>query len=174
MFEQEITALIQEFRTAIYGKDVRKTYADIAELVCIRAMKELDHAVEQGNQAEQQGDYAKNQGDYAKNRGDYAKDKGDYAEEQTDIALAEIRSTMTRISSEFSDIQDALESAETGALLLEINNFLKTHRMATDADIDRIIEGTYVDEDNDSSIFEIGSLQDIDDIIEGTYVNTEN
>ncbi len=90
MFEQEITVLVQEFRTAIYGKDVRKTYADIAELVCVRAMRELDHAVEQGNQAEQQGIYAKTQGDYAKDQGDYAKAQGDYAKQETGIALTEI------------------------------------------------------------------------------------
>lgn len=163
MFEQDIKNLIQEFRTAIYGKDVRRTYADIAELVCIRAMKELDHAVEQGNLAEQQGDYAKAQGDYAKNRGNYAK-------EQTDTALAEIVSTMLSINNEFGNIQQALESTENGALLLEINELLKDmYRMATDEDVEKIIEGTYVDEDRDEGIFETGTNQDIDDIITGTY-----
>ena len=159
MFEQEITVLVQEFRTAIYGKDVRKTYADIAELVCVRAMRELDHAVEQGNQAEQQGIYAKTQGDYAK--------------QETGIALTEISSTMAHMSNEFNGMQDTLESTENGALLLEINNILKTHRMATDTDVDKILAGMYVEEDEESSIFEIGSFQDIDDILSGTYMDTE-
>lgn len=174
MFEQEITELIQEFRTAIYGKDVRRTYADIAELVCIRAMRELDHAVEQGNQAEQQGNYAKEQGDYAKAQGDYAKTQGDYAKDQTDIALTEISSTMTQISDEFCNMQDTLESTENGALLLEIVNTLKMHRMATDKDVDEILAGEYAEEDEESSIFEIGSFQDIDNILAGTYTDTEN
>ncbi len=173
MFEQEITVLVQEFRTAIYGKDVRKTYADIAELVCVRAMRELDHAVEQGNQAEQQGIYAKTQGDYAKDQGDYAKAQGDYAKQETGIALTEISSTMAHMSNEFNGMQDTLESTENGALLLEINNILKTHRMATDTDVDKILAGMYVEEDEESSIFEIGSFQDIDDILSGTYMDTE-
>lgn len=174
MFEQEIAALIQEFRTAIYGKDVRKTYADIAELVCVRAMRELDHAVEQGNQAEQQGNYAKTQGDYAKEQGDYARTQGDYAKEQTDTALTEINTAMTQISNEFCSMQDTLESTENGTLLLEINNILKTHRMAADTDIDKILEDVYAEEDEESSIFELGSFQDIDDILSETYVGTEN
>ena len=37
--EEKIRGLIQEFRQAYYGEDVRRTYADIAELVCIEAMK---------------------------------------------------------------------------------------------------------------------------------------
>ncbi len=177
MLEQELKALIQEFRTAIYGRDVRRTYADIAELVCVRAMRELDHAmdhaVEQGNRAEAQGNYAEEQGDYVKEQGNYAKAQGDYAGEQTDAAIAEINSTMIQINHEFSDMQDILASTENGELLLEINKILSMHRLATEADIDKIIAGTYVDSDNDGGIFEVGSTQEIDDIIAGTYVDAE-
>ena len=182
MLEQEIKALIQEFKTAIYGKDVRKTYADIAELVCVRAMQDLDqaidHAEEQGNRAEAQGNYAEEQGNraeaqgnYAEEQGDYAKAQGDYAEQQTADALAEIHSTMLQVGRDFSDMQDTLASAETGALLIEINRILSMHRLATETDIDKIIAETYVDSDNDGGIFEAGSTQDIDDIIDGTYVD---
>ena len=159
MLEQELRALIQEFRTAIYGKDVRRTYADIAELVCVRAMKELDHAVEQGNLAQQQGKYALIQGDYAKKQGDYA---------------AEINSTMLYINNEFGNMQKALEATGNGALLLEINELLKDmYRMAAEEDVDKIIGGTYVDEDREGGIFETGTNQDIDDIIAGTYIGYE-
>ena len=122
MLEQELRALIQEFRTAIYGKDVRRTYADIAELVCVRAMKELDHAVEQGNLAQQQGEYALIQGDYAKNQ-------GDYAGEQTDAALAEINSTMLYINNEFGNIQKALEATENPCTRIDIPLHIKTIRL---------------------------------------------
>lgn len=163
MFEDDIRALIQEFRTAVYGKDVRRTYADIAELVCIDALRALDHAVEQGN-------YAEGQGDYAKDQGDYAKEQGELAGQQKDAALQ----AMLKIQAEFGDIKDMINSTENGALLLEINNLLKDmYRMATDNDIDRIIGGTYVDEDNEGSIFETGSNQDIDDIINGIYSDYE-
>ena len=84
-----------------------------------------------------------------------------------------ISSTMAHMSNEFNGMQDTLESTENGALLLEINNILKTHRMATDTDVDKILAGMYVEEDEESSIFEIGSFQDIDDILSGTYMDTE-
>lgn len=174
MLEQNLRILVQEFKTAIYGKDVRRTFADIAELICIRAMQQLDHAVEQGNTAEQQGSYAKEQGDYAKEQGDYAKGQGDYAGEQTNTALTEINSVMLQITNEFSNMQETLRSTENGALLLEINELLQDmYRTAIDEDIDKIIDGRYVDEDNEGSIFEAGSTQDIDDIIGGTYVGYE-
>lgn len=163
MFEDDIRALIQEFRTAVYGKDVRRTYADIAELVCIDALKALDHAVEQGN-------YAEGQGDYAKDQGDYAKEQGDLAGQQKDAVLQ----AMLKIKAEFENMKEDLNSTENGALLLEINNLLKDmYRMATDDDVDRIIGGTYADEDNEGSIFEAGTSQDIDDIIGGTYSDYE-
>lgn len=85
----KITEQIQAFRAAIYGEDVRGTYADIAETVCIEAMEELDTAVEKGNYAEAQGNYAKNQGDYANGKGDYAGVQGDEAGKQAAYAKAE-------------------------------------------------------------------------------------
>ena len=73
----------------------------------------------------------------------------------------------------FQNIQEVLNSFENGSLLMEINNLLKDlYRMATDDDIDKIISGTYIDEDNEGSIFETGSNQDIDDIIDGTYADS--
>ncbi len=173
MLEQELKALVQEFRTAIYGKDVRRTYADIAELVCVRAMRDLNYAVEKGNKAEQQGNYAKEQGDYAKEQGNYAKEQGDYAGRQADTAVAEINSTIVQMGDEFASLRDALEATENGALLVEIDEILRTHRLATEADVDKIIRETYVDKDDDGGIFETGSTQDIDAIIEGTYVGAE-
>ncbi len=162
--EQRIEALIQEFLEAVYGEDVRRTYAEIARMVCVEAMRKLDHTVEQGNRAEEQGDYAKEQGDYAK-------EQGTFASSQTEIALEAIQSAMRKIEVEFGDIKDVINSTENGQLLLEINNLLKDmYRLATDEDIEHIISGTYVDEDNEGSIFETGSNQDIDDIIADLFV----
>lgn len=158
--EQKIRALIQEFRAAYYGEDVREKYAEIAELVLIEALKQMDGAVEKGNYAERQGDYAKNQGDYAKQQ-------GALTEEQTNKAIAEIRLTMQQI-------EDTINSTENGELLLRIEALINDlYKMATDTDIDRIIAGTYVDEDEEGSIFEAASNQDIDDIIAGTYTEVE-
>lgn len=165
--EQKIRALIQEFRAAYYGEDVREKYAEIAELVLIEALKQMDGAVEKGNYAEQQGNYAKKQGDYAKQQ-------GALTEEQTNKAIAEIRLTMQQIEDEFGDIKDIINSTENGELLLRIEALINDlYKMATDTDIDRIIAGTYVDEDEEGSIFEAASNQDIDDIIGGTYTEVE-
>lgn len=73
-----------------------------------------------------------------------------------------------------SSMKETLETVENGELLNEISNLLKNlYRMATDEDIDRIIAGTYVDEDEEGSIFEIASDQDIDAIIDGTYIEED-
>lgn len=73
-----------------------------------------------------------------------------------------------------NNVKETLETIENGKMLIEINELLKElYRMATDDDIDKIIGGTYVDEDNEGKIFETGSNQDIDDIIAGTYTDTE-
>ena len=57
---------------------------------------------------------------------------------------------------------------------MEIQQLLKDlYHVATDVDIDRIIEGTYVDEDEQGSIFETGTKEDIDAIIGGTYTESE-
>ena len=162
--EQRIEALIQEFLEAVYGEDVRRTYAEIARMVCIEAMRNLDHAVEQGNKAEEQGNYAKEQGDYAK-------EQGRFASSQTESALEAIQAAMQKIGAEFGDIKDIINSTENGQLLLEVNKLLQDmYCQATDEDIERVIAGTYVDEDDEGSIFEAGSNLDIDDIIAGTFV----
>lgn len=161
--EQRIREEIERFQSAVYGEDVRESYAKIAEIVCIDAMKGIDHVVEQGNYAERQGDYAKGQGDYAKEQGELA------GQQKDDILQA-----MLKIQAEFDNIKEDLNSTENGALLLEINNLLKDmYRMATDDDIDKIISGAYADEDNEGSIFEAGTSQDIDDIIGGIYSDYE-
>lgn len=161
----KITELIQAFRAAIYGEDVRDAYADIAETVCIEAMEELDTAVEKGNYAEAQGNYAKNQGDYAK-------DRGKYAEQQAENAVNEINTNMTKIQSDFNNIKDIITSLDNGELLLRVEELLNDmYRLATEWDIDSIIAGTYADEDEQGSIFETGTTQDIDEIISGEYVD---
>ncbi len=163
--EQRIRALILEFRTAIYGEDVRRTYADIAELVCIDAVKKADYATEQG-------DYAKEQGNYAKTQGDYAKEQGNQAKEQTTQNITQIQLAMQQIKNEFGDIKDIINDTSNGALLLEIKGLLSDlYRIATDADIDHIIDGSYVDEEDEGSIFESATEQDIDDIIGGNYTD---
>lgn len=73
-----------------------------------------------------------------------------------------------------NSVKETLETLENGKMLVEINKLLKEiYRIATDDDIDNIVAGTYMDEDNEGSIFETGSNQDIDDIIDGIYVDTE-
>ncbi|MFQ9385041.1 MAG: hypothetical protein ACLR1O_01305, partial [Coprococcus phoceensis] len=101
--EEKIRGLIQEFRQAYYGEDVRRTYADIAELVCIEAMKKLDHTVEQG-------EYAKVQGDYAKEQGSYAKTQGDDAKAKTSEAVTAVQAAIQKITEEFKNIKDILDS----------------------------------------------------------------
>ncbi len=163
--EQRIRTRIQEFRVAYYGEDVREKFADIAELVCIDAVKKADYATAQG-------DYAKAQGNYAKTQGDYAKNQGNQAKEQTAENIALINLTMQQIQNEFGDIKDIINETGNGALLLEIKGLLSDmYRIATDADIDHIIDGSYVDEDDEGSIFEAASEQDIDDIINGNYTD---
>ena len=165
--EEKIRGLIEEFRKAYYGEDVRRTYADIAELVCVEAMKKLDHTVEQG-------DYAKTQGDYAKKQGEYAKAQGDDAKTKTSEALNAVKVAIQEITGEFQNIKNILDSTVNGKLLLEIQQLLKDlYHVATDLDIDKIIDGTYIDEDEQGSIFETGSNEDIDAIIGETYIESE-
>lgn len=104
--------------------------------------------------------YAKLQGDYAKNQGDYAKNQGDYAGTET-----------KRIQVEFDTIRDIILETESGELLLQVKQLLEDlYRIATETDINNIIDGTYADEDNEGSIFDTGSNEDIDEIIGGTFV----
>lgn len=113
------------------------------------------------NDTQEKADYAEDQGDYAKEQGDYAKSQGNYAKDET-----------LRISNAFASWVETLTGTQNGALLLEIQSLLDDmYRMATDADIDKIIAGTYVDEDDEGSIFEPGTKEDIDNIIGGTYVD---
>ena len=79
---------------------------------------------------------------------------------------------MQQIKNEFGDIKDIINDTENGTLLLEIKGLLSDlYRIATDADIDHIIDGSYVDEDDEGSIFESATEQDIDDIINGNYTD---
>lgn len=106
------------------------------------------------NAAQEKGDYAKTQGDYAKEKGDYAKTEA------------------ISVRAEFEDLKETLAGTENGALLLEIQKLLDDmYRIATDADIDGIIDGTYTDIDDSGSIFESGTPQDIDNILGGTFVD---
>ncbi len=113
------------------------------------------------NDATEKGNYAKSMGDYAKEQGDYAKEKGEYAYAET-----------LRIQKAFESWVKTLEGTVNGELLLEIKKLLDDmYRIATDTDIDKIIDGTYVDEDEQGSIFEAATNEDIDHIISGEYTD---
>lgn len=72
----------------------------------------------------------------------------------------------------FDRIKQTLEATENGKMLSQILDLIKDlYNIGTPEDIDAIIAGTYVDVDNEGSIFEIGTDQDIDDIIAGTYID---
>ena len=151
--KRSIVAINSETGSSIMDEYIKK----INELVTIAL-----------NAAQEKGDYAKTQGDYAKEQGDYAKANGDYAKEQGDYAKTEAIS----VRSEFEDLKETLAGTENGALLLEIQKLLDDmYRIATDADIDGIIDGTYTDIDDSGSIFESGTAQDIDNILGGTFVD---
>ncbi len=96
---------------------------------------------------------------------------------QLNEILDKMREFLKESSSEFQEwfenIQDVLTSVENGKILMEVNKLLNDmYRMAKDDDIDKIIDGTYIDDDNEGSLFETGTNQDIDDIINGTYIDT--
>ena len=161
--EEKIRQEIERFRSAVYGEDVRESYAEIAELVCIDAMKAVDHAVEQGN-------YAEGQGDYAKEQGDYAKEQGEFAGSQTETALTAIQQAMLKIEGEFGSIKDIINSTENGELLLEINELLNDmYRQASDTDIDDIIAGTYTDAEDSAGDTEAGTLQAVANIADNAF-----
>ncbi len=106
-------------------------------------------------------EYANQQGDYAKQQGDYAGTQGDYAKEQAGM-----------VETEFGKIEDLLKSSETGEILVRVEQLLDDlYDVATDTDIDRIIDETYVDESDEGNIFESGSPEDIDAIIAGSYMD---
>lgn len=113
--------------------------------------------------ANEQAGYAKRQGDYAKEQGDYAKEQGDYAGNET-----------IRLQTEFGEIKDIILETDNGQLLLEVKQLLSDlYRIATKADIDNIINNMYVEEDDEGSIFDVGSFQDMDEIIGGIFVEGE-
>lgn len=73
----------------------------------------------------------------------------------------------------FESIKDILEAAGNGALLEEIRElYVDLYKRATESDIDRIIDGTYTDEDESSSVFETATNDDIDAIINETYIES--
>ena len=113
--------------------------------------------------ANEQAEYAGQQGDYAKEQGDYAKEQGDYAGRET-----------IRIQTEFGEIKDIILETDNGKLLLEVKQLLSDlYRIATKTDIDNIINDIYVEEDDEGSIFDVGSYQDIDEMIGGEFVEGE-
>lgn len=149
--KRSIVAISSETGSSILDEYIRR----INELVTIA----LNATQEKAEYAETQGNYAKEQGDYAKDQAGYAKGQGDYAKTEA-----------ISIRSEFEDLKSALAGTENGELLLEINRLLEDmYRIATETDINRIIDGTYVEED-EGGIFESGTAQDIDNILGGSFV----
>ena len=74
----------------------------------------------------------------------------------------------------FDNIRQMLESVENGKMLAELLALMKNlYNMASQEDIDRILNGTYVDVEDTEGIFEIATTKDIDDIIGGTYIEQE-
>ena len=149
--KRSIVSINSETGSAILDEYIKR----INELVTVA----LNLTQEKADYAEAQGNYAKEQGDYAKGQAGYAKGQGDYAKTEA-----------ISIRSEFEDLKSALAGTENGELLLEINRLLEDmYRIATETDINRIIDGTYVEED-EGGIFESGSAQDIDNILGGSFV----
>lgn len=67
------------------------------------------------------------------------------------------------------------ESAENSIKFEQIQDtFDKMYSMGSLEDIDRIIDGTYVEEEDSGDNFDWGTNRDIDDIIAGTYVESES
>ncbi len=129
-----------------------------------KVIKDTEKAINNANEAAA----------YAIKGGNYAKTQGDDAKAKTSEAVTAVQAAIQKITEEFKNIKDILDSTENGKLLLEIQQLLKDlYHVATDVDIDRIIEGTYVDEDEQGSIFETGTKEDIDAIIGGTYTESE-
>lgn len=79
-----------------------------------------------------------------------------------------------KIRAEFDELIEILGGVENGELLLELKKLLETMYMwATDMDIDAIIDGSYVDTDENGGIFDTATDGDIDAIIAGTFVEDE-
>ncbi len=74
----------------------------------------------------------------------------------------------------FNSIKKVLEDATNGEMLAELVSLMKNlYNMANQADIDRILNETYVDIGDTDGIFETATTSDIDDIISGDYVEQE-
>lgn len=71
----------------------------------------------------------------------------------------------------FDGIKDVVGDLDNGELLLQVKELLEEMygSYATDYDIDQIINGTYVNDDETTTIFDVATEQDIDDIIAGSY-----
>lgn len=73
----------------------------------------------------------------------------------------------------FDGIRNTLASVENGEMLEELLKLIKElYEIATEKDIDNIIAGTYVDDENLGGIFETATEEDIDAIIGDTYEDT--
>lgn len=93
------------------------------------------------------------------------------------VAIVKVLTDFT-VSSEqqwnnwFDGIRNTLASVENGEMLEELLTLIKElYEIATEKDIDNIIGGTYVDDENLGGIFEAATEEDIDAIIGGTYVD---
>lgn len=74
----------------------------------------------------------------------------------------------------FDGVKEILEATENGNMLSRIQALIDDmYNMADENDIDNILLGSYVDIDNEGSIFETGTNQDVDEIIGGSYVDQE-
>lgn len=74
----------------------------------------------------------------------------------------------------FETVKDTLTSVENGELLTKIEKMLSEMcNMASQEDIDRILNETYVDIEDTNGFFETATTKDIDDIIGGTYVEQD-
>lgn len=94
--------------------------------------------------------------------------------DRLDLFIQWINDKELELTDWLDSIKDTLSSVENGELLSRIESLLEDFfSMAKDSDIDRIIDGTYVDEDETSGWFEPASDQDIDEIISGSYVENE-
>lgn len=70
--------------------------------------------------------------------------------------------------------KEFIESLENGEVLLRVEMMLDNiFRIATDADIDAIIAGTYIEKSEQGLLIDIASDAEIDAIIAGTYEESE-
>ncbi len=149
-----VTQLIDHLDTSVFFAQLNSFYQEFVE--------QSDSSYEQ----------------FVRNMEEYLSDLTSSGDEQ----LGDIVQTMTDFEADseqqwvewFEGIQQTLTSVENGEMLSQILNLIKDlYNMATDQDIDDIIDGSYADVDDEGSIFEPATDQDIDDIINGTYIDSE-